>query len=104
MKNLATDEIEDMWTPALALLDTDLRNRALFELAYACGLRAEELVNLDVDGVDFDAEQLRVEGKGAKTRFVPAGEAALRATARYLERARPVLITHPEPALLLSKS
>jgi integrase/recombinase XerC/integrase/recombinase XerD len=82
-----------------------MRDRALFELAYACGLRAEELVNLDVESVDFDGEQLRVEGKGAKTRFVPAGEAALRATARYLERARPVLRADPtEPALLLSKS
>ena len=44
---------------------------ALFELAYACGLRAEELVDLDVGSVDFDAEQVRVEGKGGKTRFVP---------------------------------
>ena len=56
-----------------------------------CGLRAEELVNLDLASVDFDAEQLRVEGKGSKTRFVPAGEPALRAVARYLERGRPAL-------------
>jgi site-specific recombinase XerD len=82
-----------------------MRDRALFELAYACGLRAEELVTLDVDGVDFDGEQLRVEGKGGKTRFVPAGEAALTATARYLERARPILHSGDEQAaLLLSKS
>src|SRR3954453_8571356 len=47
----------------------ELRDRALFEVAYACGLRAEELVDLDMDSVDFDDEQLRVEGKGAKTRF-----------------------------------
>src|SRR5918992_793765 len=53
------------------------RDRALFELAYACGLRAEELVDLDVGSVDFDGEQVRVEGKGGKTRFVPAGEPAL---------------------------
>jgi integrase/recombinase XerC len=55
----------------------ELRDRALFELAYSCGLRAEELVNLDVGSVDFDGEQIRVEGKGAKTRIVPAGEPAL---------------------------
>jgi site-specific recombinase XerD len=84
----------------------ELRDRALFELAYACGLRAEELINLDVGSVDFDAEHLRVEGKGSKTRFVPAGEPALRALARYLERGRPALLATPgdEPALLLSKS
>ena len=77
----------------------------MFELAYACGLRAEELVNLDVGSIDFDGEQVRVEGKGGKTRFVPAGEPALRAIARYLERGRAALArADGEPALFLSKS
>ena len=83
----------------------ELRDRSLFELAYACGLRAEELVNLDATSVDFDGEQVRVEGKGGKTRFVPAGEPALRALGRYLERGRPALANaHADPALFLSKS
>ncbi|MDQ6774909.1 MAG: tyrosine recombinase [Actinomycetota bacterium] len=69
----------------------ELRDRALFELAYASGLRAEELVSLDLDAVDFDAERVRVEGKGEKTRLVPTGEHALRAIERYLTRARPAL-------------
>jgi integrase/recombinase XerC/integrase/recombinase XerD len=81
------------------------RDRALFELAYASGLRAEELVSLDHDGLDFDAESVRVEGKGGKTRVVPVGEHALRAIARYCERARPTLAADPaEAALFLSKS
>jgi site-specific recombinase XerD len=81
------------------------RDRALFELAYGCGLRAEELVDLDVVSIDFDAEQVRVEGKGGKTRFVPVGEHALRSTARYLERARGTLDAGTgEPALFLSKT
>ena len=101
-------------TPAevAALLDRipaatplEVRDRALFELAYACGLRAEELVTLDVPSIDFEDEQVRVEGKGAKTRFVPVGEAAQRALTRYLERARPALASGDgEPALFLSKS
>src|ERR671917_2215276 len=83
----------------------EMRDRALFELAYACGLRAEELVNLDVGSIDFDAEEVRVEGKGAKTRFVPVGEPALRSIAAYLERGRPALQSaEPDPALFLSKS
>jgi integrase/recombinase XerC/integrase/recombinase XerD len=83
----------------------ELRDRALFELAYACGLRAEELVNLDHDSIDFDAEQVRVEGKGGKTRFVPAGEQALAALGDYLERARKALQGDTQdPALFLSKS
>ncbi|HEX4187351.1 MAG TPA: tyrosine recombinase [Solirubrobacteraceae bacterium] len=73
----------------------ELRDRALFELAYACGLRAEELVSLRTTDVDHDGEQLRVEGKGRKTRFVPAGELAMAAVRLYLERARPALAQPP---------
>jgi site-specific recombinase XerD len=89
--------------PASTPLET--RDRAMFELAYACGLRAEELVRLDVGSVDFDAEQVRVEGKGGKTRFVPVGEHALAAVGRYLERARGALDAGlGETALFLSKT
>ncbi|CAN5485946.1 tyrosine recombinase XerC [soil metagenome] len=89
--------------PATTALE--LRDRAMFELAYGAGLRAEELVNLDLAGVDFDGEEIRVEGKGSKTRFVPLGEHAAAALDRYLARARPALTgPEPDPALLLSKS
>jgi integrase/recombinase XerC/integrase/recombinase XerD len=81
------------------------RDRALFELAYACGLRAEEIVSLNLGDVDYDAEQLRVEGKGAKTRFVPIGEVALGAVDAYLARARPALVSDErQQALFLSRS
>jgi integrase/recombinase XerC/integrase/recombinase XerD len=81
-----------------------MRDRAMFELAYASGLRAEELVSLDVESVDFDGECVRVEGKGGRTRLVPAGEHCLRALERYLVRARPVLTVGETKALFLSKS
>jgi integrase/recombinase XerC/integrase/recombinase XerD len=68
-----------------------LRDRAMFELAYACGLRAQELVSLRLHDVDHDGEQVRVEGKGRKTRIVPAGEIALKAVGEYLQRGRPQL-------------
>jgi site-specific recombinase XerD len=61
----------------------ELRDRAMFELAYACGLRAEEVVSLGLDDVDWDGEQLRVEGKGRKTRYVPVGELAMVALRDY---------------------
>jgi integrase/recombinase XerC/integrase/recombinase XerD len=102
---LRPDEIAALLDRIPASTPLETRDRALFELAYASGLRAEELVTLDVGSVDFDAEELRVEGKGRKTRIVPAGEPALRALARYVERARPALETGDgEPALFLSKS
>src|SRR3989440_10059129 len=87
----------------------ELRDRAMFELAYGAGLRAEELVNLDVGDLDPDAEELRVSGKGSKTRIVPAGEPAWRALERYLDRGRPRLAARStgeraEPAVFLSKS
>jgi site-specific recombinase XerD len=88
----------------------DLRDRAIFEVAYGAGLRAEELVNLDVTDLDPDAEEMRVNGKGSKTRVVPAGEPAWQAIERYLDRARPKLAAtsddgrRAEPALFLSKN
>ncbi len=97
-----------------ALLDSiptttplELRDRALFEIAYGCGLRAEELVTLDVSSLDFDNEQLRVEGKGSRTRIAPAGEPALLAIRNYLARGRDALHAEgadAEPALFLSKT
>jgi integrase/recombinase XerC/integrase/recombinase XerD len=98
-------EVGELLDAIPASTPLELRDRAMFELAYACGLRAEEVVDLDVTSADFDGEQLRVEGKGGKTRFVPAGEPALRAVARYLERGRPALAgADSPPALFLSKS
>jgi site-specific recombinase XerD len=83
----------------------ELRDRAMLELAYSCGLRAEEVVNLDADAPDFEGERLRVEGKGRKTRLVPMGEPAQAALNRYLERGRLALLgARDEKALLLSKS
>ena len=84
----------------------EIRDRAMFELGYAAGLRAEEIVNLDTADLDPDGEELRVTGKGGRTRIVPAGEPAWRAVERYLDRARPRLANRaaPDPALFLSRS
>src|SRR3954470_11471823 len=87
----------------------ELRDRAMFEVAYGSGLRAEELVNLDVTDLEPDSEELRVTGKGSKTRIVPAGEPAWRALERYLERGRGTLASRSsgsraEPAVFVSKS
>jgi integrase/recombinase XerC/integrase/recombinase XerD len=83
----------------------ELRDRAMFELAYSCGLRCEEIVNLDIDSFDFEEDELRVLGKGQKERLLPVGEPARRALERYLQRGRRPLAGDPrERALFLSKS
>jgi site-specific recombinase XerD len=83
----------------------ELRDRAMFELAYSCGLRCEEIVNLDIDSFDFEEDQLRVLGKGSKERLLPVGEPARKALERYLQRGRRPLLGDPrERALFLSKS
>jgi site-specific recombinase XerD len=116
-RTLKPHEVARLLDRIPATTPLELRDRAVFEIAYGCGLRAEELVNLDVGSIDFDGEQLRVLGKGAKTRFVPAGEPALRAVGRYLERGRAALArtrgeagdeppwgSAEDPALFLSKT
>jgi integrase/recombinase XerC len=85
--------------------DTDIgiRDRALFELAYSCGLRVSELTGLDVSAVDPASGELRVTGKGSKTRIVPVGAPALEALARWLPvRAR--LAAAGVEALFLGRS
>jgi integrase/recombinase XerC/integrase/recombinase XerD len=103
---LRPDEMAQLLDGVPAGRPLDLRDRALLELAYSAGLRAQELVDLDLAGVDPDAEEVRVEGKGGKTRVVPAGEPAWRALDRYLARGRPALVDAgvEERALFLSKS
>ena len=79
-----------------------LRNRALFELVYSAGLRAQEVVDLNLADVDFEQELVLVQGKGEKERAVPLGEEAAYRIGRYLEHARPSLARGAENRLFLS--
>jgi len=102
---LSVEQMREVLERIPARTPLELRDRAMLELAYSCGLRCEEIVNLDVGAVDFESEQLRVLGKGSKERLLPVGEPAQRALERYLQRGRHALATDPrEPALFLSKS
>jgi integrase/recombinase XerC/integrase/recombinase XerD len=104
-KVLAPEQMAELLDRIPAHTPLEVRDRAMFELTYSCGLRCEEIVTLDLDSVDFESEQLRVHGKGGKERLLPVGEPAQRALERYLETARPALLLGEpdEPALLLSR-
>lgn len=83
--------------------DDGRRDRALFELAYSSGLRVSELTGLDVEAIDANTGEVRVLGKGSKTRIVPVGAHALEAIAAWLPvRAR--LAKPGEKALFLAHS
>jgi site-specific recombinase XerD len=102
---LAAEQVRALLERIPARTSLELRDRALFELAYSCGLRCEEIVNLGVDSLDFESERVRVLGKGSKERLLPVGEPAQRALRRYAERGRPALVgDRREGALFLSKS
>jgi integrase/recombinase XerD len=69
-----------------------LRDRALLELMYACGLRVSEAIGLELADVDSEERMLRARGKGSKERIVPVGRRAVEALEIYLARGRPVLV------------
>jgi integrase/recombinase XerD len=68
-----------------------IRDRALFELIYSCGLRVSEAVALTVDRISLGEGALRVMGKGSRERMVPLGERAGREIRKYLSEGRPRL-------------
>jgi integrase/recombinase XerC len=66
----------------------DLRNRAIFETLYSCGIRVAELVGMNLGNVDFNGGVIRILGKGSKERIVPIGHRALAAIQSYREQAK----------------
>jgi integrase/recombinase XerD len=65
-----------------------MRNRAIIEVLYACGLRVSELVNMKITNMYFEAGFVKVEGKGSKERLVPIGKDAMKYTNIYLNEIR----------------
>jgi integrase/recombinase XerD len=89
---LTRGEIEKLLSQPRGTEPAALRDRALLELMYACGLRASESIGLQLMDVDIQEGVLRARGKGSKERLVPIGQAALKALRMYLERGRPALV------------
>jgi integrase/recombinase XerD len=69
-----------------------LRDHAMLELLYACGIRVSELVTLRLTDLDLGLGVVKVTGKGNKQRLVPVHAAALKAVREYLERGRPAFL------------
>jgi integrase/recombinase XerC len=98
-KQLNVDEMHQL----LDIKENDtlaIRDKAMMELMYSCGLRLSELANLNIKSIQPD-RQLRVIGKGNKERLLPIGRIALEALAVWL-KIRPKLASVEEPALFVS--
>jgi integrase/recombinase XerD len=89
---LSRDEVNQLLDAPRGASPTALRDRALLEVLYACGLRASEAVGLQLEDVNLDDGFLRARGKGSKERLVPIGREAVRALRAYLSLSRPVLV------------
>jgi integrase/recombinase XerD len=101
---LSEREVARLLAQPSGLKPPALRDRALLELMYACGLRASEATALDVSDLDLDGGVLRARGKGAKERLIPVGSRALCAVGAYLRGGRGSLVgIADERALLVNR-
>ena len=91
-KVLSRDEVARLLAQPSGASPPALRDRALLETMYACGLRASEAIELELSDLDLAAGILRARGKGSKERIVPIGSKAVASLQPYLEKGRPRLV------------
>lgn len=88
---LSVEEIEKILDCPDTKEKFGLRDKAILELFYSCGLRVSELVNVKINDLFFKEEVIRVFGKGSKERIVPIGRSAVKWVIEYLSKSRPLL-------------
>jgi integrase/recombinase XerD len=91
-KVLSREQVAKLLVQPSGSLPLALRDRALLEVMYACGLRVSETIGLELSDVDLEEGLLRAYGKGSKERIVPVGRRAVSALELYLARGRPLLV------------
>ncbi|WP_319928982.1 site-specific tyrosine recombinase XerD [Xenorhabdus santafensis] len=91
-KDLSEKQVEDLLSTPLTENPIELRDKAMLEILYACGLRVSELVGLTLSDVGLRQGVIRIIGKGNKERLVPLGEEAIYWLEKYLEYGRPWLL------------
>jgi integrase/recombinase XerD len=99
-KALAESQVDALLSAPDTTAAPGLRDRAMLELMYACGLRVSELVGLPATAVNLRQGVLRVTGKGSRERLVPLGEEARHWLQRYLDEARPAFAGKRAPTPL----
>lgn len=88
---LSVDEMAHLLEIPATETTAGLRDKAMLELLYSCGLRVSELIELKLNNLYFEEEMIKVFGKGSKERFVPVGRSAITWVDKYLTVGRPAL-------------
>jgi integrase/recombinase XerD len=102
-KVLTRDEVAHLLAQPRGSAPTVLRDRALLETMYACGLRASEAIALELSQIDLDGGIVKARGKGSKERIVPIGSKAIQALRAYLDKGRPRLVgVRDEPRVFVN--
>lgn len=89
---LSIDEVEKLLDTPNQKTIFGIRDRAMLELLYSCGLRVSELINLEYQQINITDEYIRILGKGNKERLLPMGELAIEYLSQYEKNARPFLV------------
>jgi integrase/recombinase XerD len=92
-KILTVAEVEKLLEQPDISTPGGIRDKAMLEVLYATGIRVSELINLNLDDLDFQEGFIRCIGKGSKERVVPMGEMAIRSLELYLSKGRPKLVS-----------
>ncbi|MBA53658.1 MAG: site-specific tyrosine recombinase XerD [Pseudomonadales bacterium] len=103
-KTLSESDVEALLAAPECEEPIGLRDKAMLELLYACGLRVSELVSLTTYDINLRQGVIRLMGKGSKERLVPMGEEAIRWLITYLKEARSLLLRNPESDVLFPSS
>ena len=102
-KDLSEQDVEALIQAPDVTTALGLRDRAMFEVLYACGLRVSELINLRIDMINLNQGYLRILGKGNKERLVPLGEIAAEWIEKYIQASRPQLYKSSTDYLFLTQ-
>lgn len=102
-KYLSKDQINKLLDSLPEETNIDIRNKAMFELLYATGMRVSELINLEVGDLNLEERFIRVVGKGNKERIVPINYASQEILIKYIQKHRILLAVEENNILFLNQ-
>ena len=103
-KSIPNNEINLIFRNLNKIRKNKLRNIAIFEILYGCGLRVSELINLDLENINFEELEIKCTGKGNKQRILPTNEKCLTSINDYIDEERNDLNTKKSKALFLNRN